>query len=109
MTATSAFATLGATVGGIRGCVPCIIHHPRLPNSYRLPDRHIIAGEYPGSLDPEEARDKIRHLLDAGVTCFINLTTGRRQLRAQDPLTIRPYNAAIIARAPTRIDASSAT
>jgi hypothetical protein len=45
-----------------------------LPNSYwALPDR-LAAGEYPGSLNREQAGTKIRRLLQAGVTFFLDLT-----------------------------------
>jgi protein-tyrosine phosphatase len=45
-----------------------------LPNSYWvLPDR-LAAGEYPGSLNREQAGTKIRRLLQAGVTFFLDLT-----------------------------------
>lgn len=37
------------------------------------PDR-ILAGEYPGSDDPEDARLRLRWLLEAGVSTFIDLT-----------------------------------
>lgn len=45
-----------------------------IPNSYRVPDSQIIAGEYPGDRDTTRARDKIKALLHAGVEGFIDLT-----------------------------------
>jgi protein-tyrosine phosphatase len=45
-----------------------------IPNSYRLRDGQLIAGEYPGDRDETSARDKLEALLDAGVTTFIDLT-----------------------------------
>jgi hypothetical protein len=42
--------------------------------SYWLPDGRLLAGQYPGSLDPIDARTKIAALLDAGVRVFIDLT-----------------------------------
>ena len=34
----------------------------------------LLAGEYPGAREEREARDKLRRLLEAGVTLFIDLT-----------------------------------
>ena len=45
-----------------------------LPNSYWLADGQLLAGEYPGDRDPAIAREKLSRLLDAGITCFIDLT-----------------------------------
>lgn len=43
-------------------------------NSYWLPGRGILAGEYPGDRDPVETRRKVRSVLDTGVTVFLDLT-----------------------------------
>lgn len=55
-----------------------------IPDSYRVdynglafetpPSGQLLAGEYPGAREPEEAREKIDRLLDAGVNLFIDLT-----------------------------------
>lgn len=45
-----------------------------IPNSYRLHDGKLIAGEYPGDTDAASAREKLGALLDAGVTTFVDLT-----------------------------------
>ena len=44
--------------------------------SYWVQENRFLAGEYPGSRDPESARRRIalRAFLEAGVTAFINLT-----------------------------------
>ena len=42
--------------------------------SYWLPDGRLLAGQYPGSLDPIDAQTKIAALLDAGISMFIDLT-----------------------------------
>ena len=34
----------------------------------------LLAGEYPGALDPDEARARLRRFLAAGVTFFLDLT-----------------------------------
>lgn len=43
-------------------------------NSYVIPGTRLIAGEYPGARDVDEARAKLRALMDAGVTTVIDLT-----------------------------------
>lgn len=45
-----------------------------LPNCYWLPESHLLAGEYPGALKPEEAARKLQLLCEAGVNTFIDLT-----------------------------------
>jgi len=45
-----------------------------IPNSYRVPNSRIIAGEYPGDMDPVRAKDKINALLSADVNVFVDLT-----------------------------------
>ncbi len=54
-------------------------------NSYRIPGTRIFAGQYPGHADLAEARRKLERHLDAGITCFVDLTT------EEDPL--EPYDA----------------
>lgn len=44
------------------------------PNSYVVPGARIIAGEYPGAKNLNDARAKVRALFDAGVTTVIDLT-----------------------------------
>lgn len=57
-----------------------------LRNAYwlPLPDESILAGEYPGAPDDDETRARLRALLGAGITCFIDLTAGEREW-------VRPY------------------
>jgi ADP-ribosyl-[dinitrogen reductase] hydrolase len=45
-----------------------------LENSYWLRGRRVLAGEYPGDRKAERARKRVRALLDAGITVFIDLT-----------------------------------
>jgi DNA polymerase-4 len=45
-----------------------------LANSYWVVPGRFLAGEYPGALDEAEAQSKIKRLLDAGISCFIDLT-----------------------------------
>jgi hypothetical protein len=50
-----------------------------IPDSYwvragHLAGRQLLAGEYPGSRDPGQAREKLGRIVDAGVTLFLDLT-----------------------------------
>lgn len=54
------------------------------PNCYRIPDSRVIAGEYPFHADPAKARTKLRSVLDAGVTVFVDLTEDAEGLAAYD-------------------------
>ena len=47
---------------------------PPLPNSYWVLPGRLLAGEYPGSASADNARERVRRLLDAGIDCFVNLT-----------------------------------
>jgi ADP-ribosyl-[dinitrogen reductase] hydrolase len=44
------------------------------PNTYWVIPGKLLAGEYPGARDPEEARSRLRKFLAAGVRHFIDLT-----------------------------------
>jgi ADP-ribosyl-[dinitrogen reductase] hydrolase len=48
---------------------------PPMKNAYQVPDVTLHAGEYPFSADPATGPARLRALLDAGVTTFIDLTT----------------------------------
>jgi len=48
---------------------------PPLPSTYWPAPGRLLAGEYPGSLDPEQATTKLRTLQQAGVTAFTDLTS----------------------------------
>ena len=45
-----------------------------IPNSYWVEPGRLVAGEYPGAIDPGNAGQKLRSLLDSGVDHFIDLT-----------------------------------
>ncbi len=45
-----------------------------IPDSYWVEPGRLLAGEYPGALDPDAARDKLRRFLDASITLFLDLT-----------------------------------
>ena len=44
------------------------------PNTYWVVPGKLLAGEYPGAPDSEEARQRLRRFLDIGVRHFIDLT-----------------------------------
>ncbi len=54
--------------------------NPPLPNSYWVRPGRFAAGEYPGDLDPFQAATKLKVLLGAGISHFIDLT-GAGELR----------------------------
>ena len=54
-----------------------------IPNSYWVVPGRFAAGEYPGAMDPAEAANKLRTLLDAGIDHFIDLT---------EPGELAPYS-----------------
>jgi ADP-ribosylglycohydrolase/protein-tyrosine phosphatase len=47
---------------------------PPIPNSYWVQPGRLLAGEYPGSMSRAEAMERVRRLLTAGITSFIDLT-----------------------------------
>ena len=57
-----------------------------LPNSYTISDTRLIAGEYPGAPDSDEAQRRLAALLDAGVQTFVDLTTPDDGLVPYDPI-----------------------
>jgi ADP-ribosylglycohydrolase len=50
------------------------MHHPIKQSYWVIPGR-FLAGEYPGAPDRDSAIDKLRLLVGAGVTAFVDLTT----------------------------------
>ena len=63
------------------------------PNSYWLPGCRVLAGDYPYSSDPRAGLAKLRRILNAGVTTFIDLT---------HPHELEPYEPALRAEAEAR-------
>jgi ADP-ribosylglycohydrolase len=47
---------------------------PPIPNSYWVDPGRLLAGEYPGSVSRSEAMERVRRLLRAGITSFVDLT-----------------------------------
>jgi protein-tyrosine phosphatase len=65
-----------------------------IPNSYRVIPGKFLAGEYPRNFDEESSKKKIKALVDAGVSVFIDLTTKEDRLKPYDYL-LKPYKPAI--------------
>jgi hypothetical protein len=53
--------------------MPITANRP-IPNSYWAVDHHLLAGEYPGARTDDDARAKLRAILDGGVRLFVDLT-----------------------------------
>jgi hypothetical protein len=66
---------------------------PPLANSYWAVDGMLLAGEYPGDIDPVRARARLASLLDAGVRQFVDLT---------HPHELAPYEAILAEEAARR-------
>ena len=47
-----------------------------IPNSYWVRHGQLLAGEYPSDWNERQSRVKLRRLLEAGVTFFLDLTRG---------------------------------
>ncbi len=52
-------------------------HSTPIHNSYWVVPRRFRAGEYPGSIQDDEAREKLRWLLDQGTNLILDLTEAR--------------------------------
>lgn len=61
--------------------------NPPIPNSYWVVPGQFAAGEYPGDRAESDARAKLRMLLEAGVTRFIDLTEEGRLIPYANLLT----------------------
>ncbi|MEE9602058.1 MAG: hypothetical protein V3V75_02045, partial [Thermoguttaceae bacterium] len=58
-----------------------------IPDSYWVQPGQLLAGEYPGALQDERARQKLCQLLRAGVSFFLDLTEeGEYGLKPYAPL-----------------------
>ena len=51
-----------------------VLRAPSLPRSYWVSFPRLLAGAYPGSPQPEGAREKLRALYEAGIRTIVNLT-----------------------------------
>jgi hypothetical protein len=59
--------------------------HP-IAVSYWVAPGRLLAGEYPGAYREQEAGPRLRRLLGAGVTLFVDLTEEREGLEPYEPL-----------------------
>ena len=55
-----------------------------IPDSYWVKPGRLLAGEYAGALINQSTAQKVRHLLQAGVTFFLNLTE-QEELASYEP------------------------
>lgn len=67
-------------------------HRPPHQNSYWLPGAQVAAGEYPGDLNDAKAREKVRAILDAGITVFVDLTE-HDELKPYEPFLLEEADA----------------
>ena len=59
---------------------------PPIPNSYWVQPDQLLAGEYPSDWSEDTSRKRLRELLEAGVTLFLDLTqAGEYGLRSYAP------------------------
>jgi len=68
------------------------IHLP-IVNSYWVERNRLLAGEYPGSADPETTRRRLDAFIDAGIDTFIDLTEKHE---------LEPYESILTERADLR-------
>ncbi len=75
-----------------------------LPESYWVQEQQLLAGPFPASWHPVEWQQQRGALLDAGVTCFVDLTgDGAHRYAAQLPADVPVHAHPIIDfRAPSR-------
>jgi hypothetical protein len=74
--------------------------HDSIIHAYWVVPGRLLAGEYPGSIDPDEAARKRQVLLGAGVNSFVNLTKADELAGGGHPL--KPYDKLLIAEAEDR-------
>lgn len=60
--------------------------HTPIPDSYWLIEGQLLAGEYPGGQDDDEARRKLEAMLAAGIRSFIDLTEETDPLVPYQPI-----------------------
>ncbi|MCD4684550.1 MAG: dual specificity protein phosphatase family protein [Anaerolineae bacterium] len=75
-----------------------------IPESYWVQEHQLLAGPFPASWHPPITVERLSTLLDAGVTCFVDLTgDGAQRYAAQLPADVPVHAHPIIDfRAPSR-------
>ncbi len=56
-----------------------------IPATYWISPGRVLVGEFPGSTSRASAMDRLRRFMDAGVTCFVDLTEPG-ELKSYEPL-----------------------
>ena len=69
--------------------IPTWVHDDIVHAWWVIPGQ-LLAGEYPGAKDPDKADRKIRTLLDAGITSFVDLTEAGEPTSDGSPMV--PYD-----------------
>jgi protein-tyrosine phosphatase len=59
-----------------------------ITDSYWLVPGRLLAGEYPGAITDKETRRRLRSILDAGVSFFLDLTEEDEGLEPYEPLLL---------------------
>ncbi len=68
--------------------------HDEALHAWRVEPRRLLAGEYPGAKTPENAAEKVRLLVDAGIRSIVDLTTPADGLASyQEALRVTAANA----------------
>ena len=62
----------------------------RLIHGYWVVKGQLLATEYPGAKEPEKTEEKLRVLIDAGITSFVDLTEPGEQTWDRTPMV--PYD-----------------
>jgi hypothetical protein len=70
--------------------------HDALIHGWWVIPGRLLATEYPGAKDPQKAARKIRTLLEAGITSFVDLTEAGETTWGGAPMV--PYDGALAAR-----------
>jgi ADP-ribosylglycohydrolase len=70
----------------LRGAPPVGTDAKPIANCYWVIPERLLAGEYPGSADRDETRERLRRFLDAGFDYFLDLTA---------PGELEPYDLAL--------------
>ena len=96
MTSNNTAGTSNNTAGTSNNTASPSWPHDDIVHAWWVIPGRLLAGEYPGSIDPEKAALKIRTLLDSGVDSFVDLTEDGESTWGGAPL--EPYDRGLTAR-----------
>lgn len=69
-----------------------------LERTYWVGPGEFLAGAYPGDTVPEKAAEKLRAIIDAGIRCFVDLTSGLWESCRRIAHPNGPFGVTILAR-----------